>query len=168
MDEIDAQFIMIDQAERRAKAYDFARKKHAGQFDDDGNCYFSTHVLQVYKIIMFVSDDEDLMCAALLHDTIEDTHTTYEELVKEFNQRIADLVMEVTHEGKKDNYGFFFPRLKTKDGILLKFADRISNLSRMGSWPIDRQNQYLRKSKFWKDGNDRNTNFSRSDKRTTN
>ena len=58
--------------------------------------------------------------------------------------------MEVTHEGRKDEIGYYFPRLKTQRGIVLKFADRISNLSRMESWDDNRKNHYLRKSKFWK------------------
>lgn len=132
----------------------FARKKHAGQYDDNGESYFESHIWQVYRIISEVTNDEDVICAAFLHDTIEDTNTTYEELVNEFSKRVADLVMEVTHEGKKDQHGYYFPRLKSKEAILIKFADRLSNLSRMQSWDEKRQNQYLKRSKFWKDAID--------------
>ena len=132
------------------KAITFAREKHEGQKDDNGKDYFHNHCLEVYVILNAIEVDENLLCAGLLHDTIEDTDTTYEELVKEFNKDIADLVMEVTHEGKKDNIGFYFPRLKTERGIILKFADKISNLSRMECWDIARREHYLRKSKFWK------------------
>lgn len=130
-------------------AKDFATKKHKNQKDDFNRPYIS-HPIQVAKIIKLISDDEDLIAAAYLHDTIEDTATTYKELKKQFNKDIADLVMEVTHDGTKDTLGYFFPRLNTKRGILLKFADRLSNLSRMESWDIARQEHYLRKSKFWK------------------
>lgn len=132
------------------KAVIFAREKHKGQLDDDGIDYFSSHIQQVEQIVRKVTEDEDVICAALLHDTLEDTSTTYEELVQNFGKRIADLVNEVTHEGKADSKGYYFPRLKSKDAILIKFADRLSNLSRMNSWPLDRQAHYLRKSKFWK------------------
>ena len=58
--------------------------------------------------------------------------------------------MEVTQEEvEKDQKGYYFPRLKSKEAILIKFADRLSNLSRMSSWNMKRQEQYLRKSKFW-------------------
>ena len=97
-----------------------------------------------------MTTDENIICAELLHDTIEDTDTTYEELVEEFNKTVADLVMEVTHEGSKDDFGYYFPRLKSKDAILIKFADRLSNLSRMEEWDDTRQKQYLKRSKFWK------------------
>lgn len=132
------------------KAMKFAKEKHAGQKDDCGLDYFESHILQVFSLISIVTEDENIICASILHDTIEDSDTTYEELISEFNQEIADLVMEVTHEGKKDQYGFYFPRLKTKKGIILKFADRLSNISRMKSWSENRKKHYLKKSKFWK------------------
>ncbi len=133
------------------KAIKFASKKHAGQRDDCGKSYFYEHCFKVAYIIDYVChDDDNLLCAAYLHDTIEDTNTDYDELVREFNKDVADLVMEVTHEGRKDEIGYYFPRLKTQRGIVLKFADRISNLSRMESWDDNRKNHYLRKSKFWK------------------
>lgn len=128
----------------------FAKEKHKNQKDDCGESYFDAHILQVFCIINEVTTDEDVKCAALLHDTIEDTATTYEELAENFGKRVADLVMEVTHDGQKDAKGFYFPRLQSKDAVLIKFADRLSNLSRMKNWPVERQAHYLRKSKFWK------------------
>lgn len=129
-------------------ALSFASFKHQGQVDDSGNDYIY-HPIQVANIIrMVTASDNNLIAAALLHDTIEDTNTTYEELVETFNKDVADLVMEVTHEGTKDK-GYYFPRLKTQRGIMLKFADRLSNVSRMESWSANRQEHYLKKSKFW-------------------
>ena len=106
-------------------------------------------VCKVYKILMTITKDENILCAGLLHDTLEDTKTTYNELVETFGNDIADLVMEVTHEGTKHK-GYCFPRLKTQRGIILKFADRLSNISRMDCWSEERKKQYLNKSKFWK------------------
>ena len=134
------------------KALAFAKKKHENQLDDCGNSYFEAHICQVFNIISLVTSSENVLCASILHDTIEDTDTTFEELSVNFNNEIAELVMELTHEGKKDSIGFYFPRLKSKDAILIKFADRLSNLSRMENWDDKRKTQYLRKSKFWKDG----------------
>lgn len=135
------------------KAREFARWKHAEQKDDEGLPYFSAHLNVVANLIMLIApDDPNLMAAAFLHDTIEDTKTTEEELRGVFGDDITDLVMEVTHEGNKDREGYYFPRLKTQRGIILKFADRLSNLSRMTAWDDRRQHQYLKKSKFWSDG----------------
>jgi len=137
------------------KAIEFAEKKHKGQLDDEGKDYFEAHIEHVVKILYNVTKDPDIICAGYLHDTLEDTDTTYEELVEEFNERVANLVLECTHEGKKDEYGYYFPHLKTRDGIMIKFADRLNNISRMSAWDDKRQAQYLRKSKFWKDGSDK-------------
>ena len=137
----------------KLKAYEFAMNKHKGQKDDDGKDYFYAHVCQVAHLICAVTygfpNADEIVSACYLHDTIEDTETTYEELKKEFGQKIADLVNEVTHNGQKDEYGYYFPRLKSKEAIMIKFSDRLSNLSRMSSWDEKRQDQYLRKSKFW-------------------
>jgi len=131
------------------KAIAFAQEKHRGQLDDSGKDYFEEHCLQVYNILNTVTEDQNLLCAALLHDTYEDTDTTYEEVLQIFGRDIADLVNEVTQEGQKDSKGYYFPRLKTERGILLKFADRLSNLSRMEAWDDKRREHYLKKSKFW-------------------
>lgn len=131
------------------EAITFAKEKHKGQLDDEGKDYFEAHCVQVAEIIKVIApQDDELIMAAYLHDTLEDTETTNGELAKFFGQRVSGLVLEVTKEGSpKGNY---FPRLKTKDGILLKFADRLSNLSRMNGWPEDRRNHYMKKSKFWR------------------
>ncbi len=131
------------------KALDYASKKHRGQLDDRGRPYFFAHVIQVHNILQDVTDDEETLCAGLLHDVIEDTDTTYEELVHEFTKEIADLVMEVTHEG--DSYiNFYFPRLKSRKAVMIQFADRLSNMSRMNQWPGSVQQDFLDRSTFWK------------------
>ena len=119
------------------KALEFASKKHKGQLDDQGRPYFFAHIVQVHSILKDVTDDVEVLCAGILHDILEDTDTTYEELVHEFNKPIADLVLELTHQGDKAS-GYYFPLLKTRKAIMVKFADRLSNLSRMDDWPGDR------------------------------
>ena len=131
------------------KALDYASKKHRGQMDDRGRPYFFAHVIQVYNVLLDVTDDEATICAGLLHDVIEDTDTTYEELVHEFNKEIADLVMEVTQEGT-DYRDFYFPRLESRKAVLVQFADRLSNMSMMRDWPGDVQQRFLEDSVFWR------------------
>lgn len=137
------------------KARTFAAVKHNGHIDDSGKDYYMHHLVPVCEAVSTFTNDEEIQMAAILHDTIEDTDTTYGELVKEFGERVADLVNEVTDEGKKDSYGKYFPRLKTADGILIKLCDRASNVSRMECWNPKRRQHYLNKTKFWKDGSDR-------------
>ncbi len=145
--------MVVDNGKIR-EAFEFARKRHEGHKDDDGLDYFEEHLVNVYNSLLVLTDDEDILCASLLHDVIEDTDTTYEELVNKFGKRIADLVNEVTDEGEADSYGKYFPRLKSAEAIMIKLIDRASNISRMGSWDDKRKQHYLKKTKFWKDGSD--------------
>ena len=126
------------------KALDFATKKHGAQLDDNGKLYIF-HPIAVAKILMQITNDENIIAAGYLHDTLEDTDTSYEELIYVFGEDIANLVKEVTKT--KSNT---FPNLKTQRAILVKFADRLSNLSRMEGWNDKRRKQYIAKSKFWR------------------
>lgn len=139
---------------RLVSAVRFANFKHFGQEDDDGFPYIE-HPLRVMQILRQVRADNHVLVAGVLHDTIEDTQTSYEEIEQRFGKKVADLVLELTYEGKKDHYGYYFPRLHSKEAIMIKLADRLDNISRMTSWDKDRQAQYLRKTKFWKDGTDK-------------
>jgi (p)ppGpp synthase/HD superfamily hydrolase len=140
----------LDGVDLTLKAKYFAIKKHNGKKDDEGKDYFDCHCSVVGEILMNVTEDAEIIAAAYLHDTLEDTNTTYDELIEHFGRHVADLVLEVTHAGKTDEHGYFFPNLKSRDAIMIKFADRLSNISRMSSWDVKRQEDYLKKSKFWK------------------
>lgn len=133
-----------------AQAASFARAAHAGQLDDTGADYFKTHVGQVAALVRSVSKDPEIEAAAWLHDTVEDCGVTFDDLRQFFPERVVGLVRELTHEGQKDAYGYYFPYLESRDAIIIKFADRLSNLSRMEAWDDKRRKQYLSKSKFWK------------------
>lgn len=134
-----------------SQAIVFGAKAHAGQLDDAGKDYFMTHCWQVYEIVRILyPEDLELQAAALLHDILEDTDVTYKTLASEFGVDVANLVQEVTHERRADDSGWYFPNLHSIRGIVLKFADRASNLSRMeGVWDTKHIEKYLKKSKFW-------------------
>jgi myo-inositol-1(or 4)-monophosphatase len=132
---------------RRAIA--FAFEAHDGQYRDNKESVpYITHPAQTAQILMQVTNDQELIAAAWLHDTIEDTNTTYEELRELFGKRVADLVLEVTNKKNPDKSSYF-PNLKTQDGAILKFADRLSNLSDMSGWSDKRKAAYIKKSTFW-------------------
>jgi len=130
------------------KALEFASIKHEGQLDDQNRPYFFAHIIQVYSLLKDVTDDEEILCAGILHDTLEDTDTTYDELIREFNKEIADLVLELTYQGDRET-GRYFPILHSHKAVVVKFADRLSNLVRMVDWPGDWQEDYLKNSVFW-------------------
>lgn len=125
------------------KAKNYAMIKHMGQKRDDGTP-FIFHPLRVSDYLSLACPtDINLICAGALHDVIEDCGVTLEELASEFNEDIASLVWEVT------KIVGTFPNLKTRRGIVLKFADRMDNLSDMKAWDEKKIEQYLKSSQFW-------------------
>lgn len=80
-------------------AYELANKCHAGQVRDSGEPYI-THPVAVAFILLELGMDTDTICAALLHDVVEDTACTLEDLKKQFGQDVAMLVDGVTKLGK--------------------------------------------------------------------
>lgn len=80
-------------------AYEFAAKAHANQFRSSGEPYI-THPLAVSFILLELGMDTDTICAAMLHDVVEDTDVTLEEVKKRYGQDVAMLVDGVTKLGK--------------------------------------------------------------------
>lgn len=80
-------------------SYEFAAKAHANQVRSSGEPYI-THPIAVAYILLELGMDTDTICAAMLHDVVEDTDTTLEEIRKLFGQDVAILVDGVTKLGK--------------------------------------------------------------------
>ena len=76
-------------------AYDLARLAHSGQLRKDGSPYV-THCVATADISVDMGLDEDSIVAALLHDVIEDTNLTHEDIARQFGDSIADIVEGVT------------------------------------------------------------------------
>ncbi len=97
------------------KAIQFAARKHHGHFRQEAEPLpYITHLFSVALLVAEDGADDDVVTAALLHDTLEDTDTTREEIVEAFNNRVASLVGSVSE-------------IKEKDGILLDWKDRKIN-----------------------------------------
>ena len=147
---------VISMEDWEKEAFDFASKVHQGDKDDAGRPYMEAHILPVVAILKQITKDKEIITAAYLHDTIEDGDTTYDEIKGKFGRNIAEIVKEVTKLGPS-KYDYF-PNLKSKKAIILKFADRLQNLSRMEpAWNEARQQRYMNRSKFWKDERDLDT-----------
>ncbi len=84
------------------KAVLFATKAHAGQLRKGSEKPYILHPMEAMAIVTKYTDDEDVIAAAVLHDTVEDTSVTLERLEKEFSPRVAALVASVTEDKKKD------------------------------------------------------------------
>lgn len=84
------------------RAIEFAAVKHAGIPRKGGTIPYITHVIEAMEIVSRITEDEEIRAAAVLHDTLEDTETTKEELVRHFGQRVADLVAAESENKRKD------------------------------------------------------------------
>lgn len=133
-------------------AFDFAEKAHRGQMRKDGSEYI-THPLAVAQIVAeeLKLDSESIM-AALLHDCIEDTEVTHEQVSKQFSPTVADLVEGVSkltriqYATKEDEQMENLRKMliaMSKDirVILIKIADRLHNMRTMDYQSVDKQKQ---------------------------
>lgn len=121
------------------KAIQFAARKHHGQWRAEAEPLpYITHLFSTALLVAEDGADDDTVSAALLHDTIEDTGTTREELVQAFNARVADLVAAVSEVkmagGKKLDWKERKARYLTSieaapdEALRIAVADKIDNI----------------------------------------
>ncbi len=152
-DELHAKVVKYITDEKELKllssAYLFAFEKHFGQTRLTGEAYI-THPLNVAYILAEINADISTLCAALLHDTIEDCYVTKEELEKKFGREIASLVNGVTKINKLkftcDNEAVIANHRKILVGLcedvrilILKLADRLHNMRTL--WILSEKSQ---------------------------
>ena len=124
--------------EKLNKAYNFAVKAHKNQKRDSGDPY-SIHPIAVANILTELKLDSATIATGLLHDTIEDTHATYETIKNEFGQEVADLVdgvtkisvfeNQATSTSKAENFRkLILATSKDIRVLLVKIADRLHNM----------------------------------------
>jgi len=84
------------------KAYDYACEMHKGQKRKYSGNEYIIHPVRVAKIVNLISDsDADMICAALLHDVIEDSEATYKDVAMRFGKVVADMVLELSNNDDK-------------------------------------------------------------------
>ncbi|OAI52246.1 phosphohydrolase [Betaproteobacteria bacterium SCGC AG-212-J23] len=147
------------------KALAFAADKHRHQKRKDAEASpYINHPIALANVLVDEGGVEDIevLCAALLHDTIEDTDTTQEELVNAFGSRIAHIVAEVTDdknlksEERKRLQIEHAPRLSV-EAKLVKLADKTCNLRDIvvrppAKWDLTRRREYFDWAKRVVDG----------------
>ena len=137
------------------KAYDFALKAHKTQKRDEGVPYI-IHPIAVADILSDLKLDSATIATGLLHDTIEDTHATYETIKEEFGQEVADLVDGVTkisefenkadENSKAENFRkLIIATSKDIRVLLVKIADRLHNMRTIRF--VKGENKQIRKAK---------------------
>lgn len=84
------------------KAVIFACQRHSGQRRKLSDAPYFLHPMEVAAIVGTMSDDQNLLAAAVLHDTVEDTQTTLQEIEENFGRRVSLLVMTETEDKRED------------------------------------------------------------------
>jgi guanosine-3',5'-bis(diphosphate) 3'-pyrophosphohydrolase len=134
---------------RIRRAFDYAVTAHEGQKRMDGSPYV-THVVAATKIAADMGLDDEALAACLLHDTLEDTSTTYDDLNKLFGKTVADIVEGVTkltrvqysslEDVQMENLRkMLLAMSKDIRVILIKLADRLHNMRTMNFQTPEKQ-----------------------------
>src|SRR5262245_22838090 len=146
---------MASEVRRLTKALGFAAEAHRNQRRKGASQEpYINHLIEVLELVASVEDnDMDVLVAALLHDVLEDTGTSYEKLVAMFGERVARIVRENSDdmtlpkpERRRDRLAGISK--KSREARLVKFADIISNLraiaiSPPAGWSSDHRLSYL-------------------------
>jgi GTP diphosphokinase / guanosine-3',5'-bis(diphosphate) 3'-diphosphatase len=143
-------------AESIRTAYAYGMKMHQGQFRKSGEPYF-THPVAVAAILTEQQLDDATIITALLHDTIEDTKSTYAEVARMFGAEVAELVDGVTkltnlqlsssESQQAENFRkLFIAMSKDLRVILVKLGDRLHNMRTIRSMSAEKQAQKARET----------------------
>lgn len=133
------------------RAYLFAKEAHAGQFRNSGEA-FIVHPLEVACILAELGLDITSIVAGLLHDVVEDTSVTMDEIEAEFGTEVGFLVAGVTklgkieYKSKEDRHAenlrkMFLAMARDIRVILIKLADRLHNLRTLEHHPVPKQRE---------------------------
>ena len=152
---------MKKESKRIQRAVEFATKAHKGQKRRSGEPYI-THPLMVKDILQDWGMDEDTVIAGILHDTVEDTAVTLEDVEREFGETVAFLVDGVTKIGKARSgmrdIDTYLPQ--TRDNLLrllvatgsdirvliIKLADRLHNMRTLAALPPEKQKKIAKET----------------------
>jgi len=140
------------------QARSFAKRKHLGQLRKNGKTTTFSHLKDVVRNLKKMKvTNEEIICAAWLHDTIEDTDTDYDSIKDRFGKNIAEIVVSVTKDNrlaKKQREIKYLKDLKASSAKakLVKIADILANVNdapnagRNAQWE---KQQFVKKSKYW-------------------
>lgn len=162
MEKMDAVGILLD-------ALRFSADKHRGQQRKDGKTAYINHPIAVAHKLKHVGgiDDPVVLCSALLHDTLEDTATTKDELAERFGEVVAEVVWEVTDDlvikadnnrkAERKQLEIDHAPMLSYNAKLVKITDKICNaedilISPPVNWSIDENRGYINWAKQVIDG----------------
>lgn len=139
------------------RSYEFSQASHHGQHRISGDAYFS-HCFETAKTLVELKLDTDTICAGLLHDVLEDTSATRDDLVDQFGEIITELVEGVTNISKykfkggvqqrqTENYlRLLLATAKDKRVIFIKLADRLHNMQTLSALSPHKQERIAKQT----------------------
>jgi GTP diphosphokinase / guanosine-3',5'-bis(diphosphate) 3'-diphosphatase len=144
------------QVDECVRAYEFGAKAHSGQLRKSGEAYIC-HPVAVAISLAEMRMDANCIMAAILHDVIEDTGVSKQELSKKFNNEVSELVDAVTKLTKIDNKShaetqaenvrkMFLAMGKDLRVIMVKLADRLHNMQTLGAMPAEKKRRIARET----------------------
>jgi (p)ppGpp synthase/HD superfamily hydrolase len=147
---------MTPDLSRLFDAVSFAARAHAGQLRKDGRTPYASHPVRVALVVrcVFGVDDPDVLTAAVLHDTIEDTTTDYDDIAERFGPRVADWVRLLTKDKRlpdderEEDYARGLADADWQVQVI-KLADVFDNLNDVGSDDPVRRERALRRGRFY-------------------
>ena len=141
---------------RLLDAINFSAQKHRVQRRKDAEeSAYINHPIAVASVLLLEGGIDDLatLQAAILHDTVEDTQTSYEELVGRFGKDVADVVMELTDDkslpkAERKLLQVTHAHKKSSSAVMVKLADKTCNLRDIvdappAGWTVERKREYF-------------------------
>jgi (p)ppGpp synthase/HD superfamily hydrolase len=132
----------------------YAAVKHKDQKYGDGP--YTNHLAHVAEVLQrFGVVDEEMLAAAWLHDSVEDTDATASEIELIFGARVSDIVYRVTNElgkNRKERHEKTYPKIQTsEDATTLKLADRIANVEKSVEDHDPQRDMYLKEYPYFRE-----------------
>ncbi len=149
-------YLNKEQVDSIIHAYQFAADAHHGQFRNSGEAYIC-HPLSVAISLAEMHMDAQGVAAAILHDVVEDTPISKEQIAEEFSQDVANLVDAVTKLTQLDNKSraeaqaenvrkMLLAMAKDLRVIIVKLADRLHNMQTLGSMPAEKKRRIAKET----------------------
>jgi len=151
-----AQYLRPEDVAQLKAAYSFGQGAHSGQFRKSGEPYIS-HPLAVARILSGLHLDAPTLTAALLHDVVEDTHISKEEISERFGGPVAELVdgvskldkiqFQTQEDAQAENFRkMLLAMARDVRVILIKLADRLHNMQTLEAMSVEKQRRISRET----------------------
>lgn len=109
------------------RAREMSKAAHAGQTYGNGEDYFEKHIMEVVNEVYKYTNHETMLSVAYLHDAVEDTDLTLQDVADEFPSLVVFGVDDMTHDAK-DDYMEYLWKIGTFSAVLVKYCDMTVNL----------------------------------------